>query len=168
MPTNTSQGRRRKAPPLILSRRQAIGRYKDKFPNASYGEIADHFNCTVDQARSAIKGWQSGELKRSRPRVKAKSVEVAKEKDADSLLDSQFHHSIAQLEADIKTPASERIAMLEKLTVIRKTLQQVSLQTHIKKADAIVFAAVVRRFKPDASDEDIIKIYHEIVAELKL
>lgn len=157
-----------KAPRLTIQLRQRIGKYKEKFPKATAQEIANEFHVTVNQVRSAIAAWQAGDLRRTKPRPKAKSIELVKEASADKLLENQYHTAIAQLEVDANLPADERVQLLDKLFSMRKTLQQVRLESHIKRVDATVFSALVRRFKPSASDEDVIAIYREVVEELKL
>jgi len=51
---------------------------------------------------------------------------------------------------------------------MRKTLQQINLENHIKKTDAGIIANIIRKFKPDAGDDDIIKIYKEAVELWKM
>lgn len=157
-----------KSPTIALSLRQKIGRYKSKNEKASYGEIAEKFNVSYNQARSACIAWKAGELKRSRPRGKAKEVEAVKSVPADKLLEKQYHHAVAQLEANDKLEADERIGLLDKLFSMRKKLQQVRLESHLKKVDSEIFTAVIRRFEPNATDEDVISIYRQIVEELRI
>lgn len=158
----------RKAPSIALSLRQKIGRYKEKNPSSTYGELAVKFNVSYNQARSACNDWQSGKLKRGNPRAKVKEVQEIKELPADELLEKQYHHAVAQLESNEKLAADERIPLLDKLFTMRKKLQQVKLESHLKKVDSEIFAAVIRRFNPAVSDEDIIAIYREIVEELRI
>lgn len=157
-----------KAPTIALSLRQKIGRYKSKNEKASYGELAEKFNVSYNQARSACIAWKEGLLKRSSPKSNIKAVEAEKELPADELLEKQYHHAVAQLQANDKLPADERIAMLDKLFSMRKKLQQVKLESHLKKVDSEVFTAVIRRFEPHATDEDVIAIYRQIAEELRL
>ena len=157
-----------KAPQMPISKRQKIGKYKEKFPNATANEIAAEFNVTTNQVRSAVKAYQAGDLRRTKPRPKKVSIEKAMETPADKLLENQYHVAAAQLETETNIPADERIGLLKDLFAMRKLLQQVRLESHIKRVDAVVFAALVRKFKPEAVDEDIISIYHELINELKL
>lgn len=158
----------KKSPTIALSLRQKIGRYKAKNPKATYGELSQKFNVSYNQARSACIAWQSGELKRSRRKSDAKDVEAEKMTPADKLLEMQYHHAVAQLQANDKLAADERISLLDKLFTMRKKLQQVRLESHLKKVDSEIFAAVIRRFEPNATDEDVISIYRQIVEELRI
>lgn len=159
----------KKTPALSLSLRQRIAKYKERNPLAKISEVADQFNVTYDQARKAVADYKKGLLNRSKPRKK-KSIDLseAMETPADKILEIQYHTAAAQLEISSDLAVDERIAMLDKLFTMRKTLQQVRLENHIKRVDASVFSALVRKFKPDADDEEVIKYYREIIEELKL
>jgi hypothetical protein len=151
-----------KTPALKRFKRLEIARYKRKFPAASIREIADTFEVTYNQARTAIIMDSKGELLRVKPRQKPGDVIKIKESDsADNILEKQYHHAAAQLESDMTIAVDQRIEMLGKMFFMRKTLQQVRLQNHIRRTDAGILAVIVRRYNPDATDEDIIAIYHE-------
>jgi transposase-like protein len=149
-----------KSPKLSLSTRQAIGRYKSKYPTATIGEIAGKYNCTYAQARNAIEQYKEGKLNRERPRKKDVS-KILQENNSVDLFKKQFDLSLAFLEKDETMPVGERVMLLDKLAGINKTLQQISLQNHLKRTDAEFIARIIRRYEPQASDDRIIKIYHE-------
>jgi hypothetical protein len=158
-----------KAPQLAHSKKLEIARYKKKFPTASIVEISLHYNVTYDQARRAIMQDQAGELRRTKPRAKKADVEkIIEVHDMDSLLEKQFHFALAQLERDATIAVDERVSLLDKLFSSRKILQQVRLESHIKRADSVIIAQIVRRFEPDASDERIIAIYKEELEKWKI
>lgn len=158
----------RKAANIAKSTKIAIGRYKERNPSASIREVADKFNVTYDQARNSINKWKEGKLKVTPARLKRKKIAEAQELPTDLLLEKQYKTLLAQLDSDDKMPADARAQMLEKLFQMRKTLQQVKLESHLKKTDAQVFSALVRKFNPCASDEDVITIYREVIESLKL
>lgn len=159
---------RRKAPQLTLAKRQQIGRYKEKFPTATIAVIAEQFNCSYNQARNAINDYKSGKLHRTKPRAKYKSIEEVKEKyTPDELLELQFHKSLAHLEKDAQIATDERIKLLEMLFSMRRILQNIRLESHIKRVDAGVIKEIIRKFIPDATDESVIKIYLEAVERWK-
>lgn len=129
--------KRRKANTLTLQRRQQIGRYKEKFPTATYGEIAEKFNVTYNQARNACNDFKAGKLHRTRPRPKPKPVRDIVEKfSADELLERQYHTAVAALESNINIAVDERIKLLESMFQMRKILQNLRLEAYIKRADA--------------------------------
>ena len=145
---------------LPHSTRVAIGKYKDKYPNATIGEIAGKYKCTYAQARNALQQYKAGMLNRERPRKQDVSKILRDNKSSD-LFQKQFDLSLAMLEKDDRMPVGDRVVLLDKLAGINKTLQQISLQNHLKRTDAELIARVIRRYEPEASDETIIKIYHE-------
>lgn len=157
-----------KSPALSLHKRQTIGKHKDKFPKATIADIAKQYNVSYNQAYKAVKDWQAGDLHRTRPRPKPLKLAESLKIPADTLLETQYHTAVAGLNSNDKLAVDERVGLLDKLFAMRKTLQQVKLEGHIKRADAVVIAAIVRKFKPEASDEDVIAIYREIMTELKL
>jgi len=152
-----------KAHKMTLNTRRAIGKYKEKYPNATIGEIAGKYNCTYNQARNAIDQYNDGQLNRERPK-KPDVSKILASNSGEELFQKQYNLSLAWLEKDETMPAGERIMLLDKLAGINKTLQQISLQNHLKRTDAELIARIVRRYEPEASDEQIIKIYHEELA----
>lgn len=152
-----------KAHKMPLSTRQAIGRYKEKYTDATVGEIAKRYKCTYNQARNAIEQYKAGKLNRERPK-KPDVSKILESSNPDELFGKQYSLALAQLENDKGMPVGERIMMLDKLSGINKTLQQISLQNHLKRADAEFIARIIRRYEPEASDDRIVKIYHEELA----
>ena len=61
----------------------------------------------------------------------------------------------------------EKVYLLDKLSSIKKKIQAVDLKTHIKSVDARVIAEIIRRFEPDATDEDILNIFYEALEKCK-
>jgi len=154
---------------LTLQKRQRIGRWKEKFPNASYHEVANEFNCTYEQARRAALDYKAGKLHRTKSRQKPADVAaIMNTQDMDALLEKQYHLALAQLEADKKISVEERVKLLDDLFSMRKTLQQLKLESFIKRADAGVIKIIVKMFKPDATDDEVIKIYLEATETWKI
>jgi replication initiation and membrane attachment protein DnaB len=155
--------RKIKAPALKIYKAKQIARYKENNPKVSIRAIADKYQVSYEQARNAIKRSKEGRL--GKIQTRSKKIKTDKIKAAnpepDSLLEMQYHQAVAQLEADQDMPADQRIALLDKLFSARKILQQVRLESHIKKTDAAIIAGIIRRYEPDASDERVITIYRE-------
>lgn len=161
--------RQKKASPLPIQKKQQIGKYKEKFPTASYHEIADNFNITYNQARSACVDYRAGKLHRTKPRPKPKAIdEITDTFSADELLERQYHKAVAALESEKNLTVDERIKLLESLFQMRKILQNLRLESFIKRADAGVIKVIIKRFLPDATDDDVIKIYLEAVERWKI
>jgi len=153
---------------LPRATRQRIGVFKRRNPNANYWEIADKFNCTYDQARRACHDYEAGKLTRSAPKAKPIDTDIVSTgKTADQLLESQFEYALVSLDLDKDIRIDSRVQYLDKLFGMRKTIQQVKLESHIKRLDATIIGAIIRRYEPDASDERIIEIYKEEFVKLK-
>lgn len=165
-------GRRQKSVSLKHSTRLAIVQYKRKNPGASLRFIADNFNVTYNQAKYAVEQDKLGKLLKTRHRSSQKvntEIEVLKDNcTADELLERQYHTAIATLEKNSGMAVDERISLLDKLFDMRKILQQVRLESHIRRTDAGIIALIVKRFIPEATEEDIIKIYREAAEQWKI
>ena len=159
----------RKAQKLTRQKKLAIGKYKNKNPKATYYEIAETYGCTYEQARSACVAFKAGELTRIKSRVKNSDIdEIVESQTADELLEGQYHTAVAQLQAETRILVEDRVKLLESLFAMRKILQQLRLESFIKRADAGVIRIIIKKFLPDASDDDVIKIYLEAVERWKM
>lgn len=154
---------------LTVLEKIKIGKHKEKFPEITNTNLAVLFNCTYDQARRAVIQYNKGMLNRGQKRVKSKKTEeIKKDKTPDEIFSSQYHTSLAALESDIQIQAIDRITCLEKLARVRKIDQSIKLSNHIKRADADIIAALIRRYVPEATDEMVISIYREEFAKLQV
>lgn len=158
--------KRVRAPQLKRQTRIKIGEYKEKNPDVNMREIADLFNCTYDQARTAIEKYFDGSLIKKRKKTEP-AVEIDLNKEPTEIFEKQYRTALVQLDNNKDLPADQRVFLLEKLTKVQKSIQSVKLQNHIKKTDADIIAIIIRKFKPDASNEDIIMIYEEALATWK-
>lgn len=160
---------RKKAAKLTRQKKIAIGKFKDKNPKATYYEISDTYSCTYEQARSACVAYKKGELTRVKSRAKTADVdEILENQTADDLLEKQYHTAVAQLQAETKLSVEDRVKLLSSLFSMRKILQQLRLESFIKRADAGVIKIIIKKFLPDCTDDDVIKIYLEAVERWKM
>lgn len=158
-----------KAIHLSRNQKMKIAKYAENNPNASMVDIAKEFKCTYNQVVYALKLYREGRLHANKPKTRKKNVEVIiTERQPEDIIANQFHRSLAELEADSRINVNDRVVMLDKLVSMRKTLQQIKLENHIKKTDAGIIALIVRKFLPDATDDDVIKIYREAVELWKM
>lgn len=150
---------------LPLSTRQAIAKFWSNNPSYTAAEVAAANNCTVAQARY-LKQLDDVDALKKPIRKKGRRVVLRAmvDSDTDELLRKQLKYALAQLEADENINVLERVALVEKCSTIRKITQQTELAGHLKRTDASIIAAIIRRFEPDASDEQVITIYREEVA----
>ncbi len=150
-----------KANKLVISTRQRIGKYKEENPDTTLAELAAKFNCTFNQARKAVADWNEGTLRR--PAVRKQTIKIDTDSNSDEIIERQFHLAVCQLEADSEMTVETRINLVEKCIKIRKILQSLRLERHIKRADAVLFGIIVKMYEPDASDDRIIEIYNQAV-----
>lgn len=152
--------KKQKAPMLAAATQRRIGIFKDKNPRVTYTELAKQFNCTYSQAVHAALQYKKGYL--GKPRLRRKSIEnIKQEYDALEILRRQVHTALAHLESEAKLAVSERMSLVAQAVGILKTLQTIEITGHIKRNDAAIIVQIIRRFKPDASEEDSIIIYRE-------
>ena len=158
-----------KSPALLKSTRIRIGKFKNDNPDVSFEDLANKFNCTYSQARSAVVAFNKGELKSVRKRaVSAKKVqEIADSTLPDDSLKEEYEYTLNAIRADKKIEPAQRVVLLDKLISMRKTLQVLSLANHLKRADAELISMIIRRFEPTATDERVIQIYNEELAKLR-
>jgi hypothetical protein len=113
--------------------------------------------------------WQSGVLRRSRPKARPKDIsELVASHSADELLEMQYHKSIAALESNHNLATDERIKLLESLFAMRKILQALKLENHIKRVDCCIIKLIIKKYAPEVTDDEVIKIYLEAVEKWKL
>lgn len=153
-----------KANKLVLSKRQSIWKYKEKNADTTIQELAQKFNCTINQARKAVEDGRAGKLTRTKiTKNKAIYTEETMNQNPDILLEKQFNIAVAELDADTTLDVESRINLLSKCINIRKTLQSLRLERYIKRADSVLFGIVIRMYEPEASDDRVIEIYKQAV-----
>lgn len=149
---------RPKARALPISTQRTIARYKEAHPKVSYVQLAKIHACTYEQAREAHKRLLRGELKDRRGRAMRSNRPSG---DISGTFRALIDKAVTALDSDRSITAIELVALLDKVASILRVEQQISLQGHLKRADAALIAAIVRRYQPEATDEDVIRIYQE-------
>lgn len=154
-----------------LSRKEmeTIGRWKDKNPQASFVEAAEKHGVSYDQARNACMKFSKGELKRANIPAKKKSskVIIPNVTSSDVSLIEIYNSVLIEIQSAEDMEYGEKVYLLDKLSSIKKKIQAVDLKTHIKSVDAKVIAEIIRRFEPDATDEEILNIFYEALEKCK-
>lgn len=159
-----------KSLPLSDDQKRLIISYAQQNPHVKKSDVCRHFNITRNQYEFALKKYNEGMLYKTKPRkrVRRKPIEdLVQESSPEELLNKEFAVAVAQLHTDVQLDAGQRIDMLSKLVSTRQTMQRISLQAHIKRADAELFGILVRIFKPDATDEEVIRYYTQAYEEYK-
>ena len=139
-----------------------IGKWKEKNPNASFTEVASIFDCSYDQARDACGKYCAGETKRTQPEKNSKPVETGDASEIDV-----YSATLKEVQNDVNMDAKTKVGLLDKLLSIKKKLQSIELTSHLKSLDSEVIAAIIRRYEPDATDEEVIKIFLEELEKCK-
>lgn len=161
--------RKPKAPSLTIQLQRRIGAWSEKNPAVSVTKVASSFNVTVAQARYAIEQYRLGALGTKPTKPKQADVSAVVENRTEiEIMEQTAKLLLASLSVDKNLTINDRVKMLSDLSSVIKTTHNLSLTNHIRKADALVIASIIRRFKPDASDNDIIRIYAEEVEKCKL
>ena len=155
-----------KAHKLPISTQRAIAKRKEADPTLPAGELARIYHCTANQVYSALQRHRAG-LLRDRRGSKAKRIAPHQEGDAIADFVRLSHTTIATLTADRSISALEMVPLLDKLAGILKTGQQMQLHSAIRGTHAGVIATIIRRYQPDATDTDIIRIYKESLEACK-
>ena len=94
------------------------------------------------------------------------SIAGEERQSADQILEEQFLNACELLET-ATLAVDSKIQLIEKCYNMRKTIQQLRLEKHIKQTDATLIGIMVRMFEPEASDDRIIEIYKEAYAMYK-
>jgi hypothetical protein len=101
-------------------------------------------------------------LKRKQAPKKTKDIEaIIQEKTTEEIIEDQYKFAAAQLVTIKDMPVENRTALIEKFINIRKSIQHVKLESHIKRIDANIIASIIRRYEPEADDDRVIKVYRE-------
>lgn len=147
-----------------------IAIYKSAHPEISHAKLAKKFGVEVYQARYAIKKYaEDTELMRGTKKgmhVAAKMLHDST--DEVELMKQQLQLCLNELEVNQKITVKVRLDLLYKASRIRQFVQSVELEAHMNRADAELIARIVRRYTPNASNDDVIKIYNEEIAKWKM
>lgn len=153
-----------KAHKLPVSTQRKLAIYKQRHPRTTYVQLQTMFNCTYEQARAAHQRYLAGELgERRRPSSRGP---LAPSGQPIAELELLVDIALQKLKKDAKKiDVAEMVALIDKISGALRTQQQMSLASHLKRSDAAIIAAIVRRYVPTATDEDVIRIYHEVRLE---
>lgn len=150
-----------------------IALYKALHPKTTYAFLEQKFSVPMHVVRYAIQKYAEfslqAELMKSTKKGRIIQSEfVADNIDQIAILKKQLNFCLAMLENENKLALASRIDLLYKAMRIRVHIQQIELESHLKRTDALLIAAIIRRFKSNATDEEIIKIYNEEIEKIKI
>jgi len=160
--------RKTKAPILSVQKRLKIAKYADKYPDMRLTDIAEIFHVERNQVDYAIKQYKEGKLGTKPPAKSGKKTEeLTKEFTPLQLVEQQAHKVIAELTLEKGFALVDKVKLLGEITAVIKSVHQLSLTNHIKRADSVLIGMIIRRFLPDATDSDIVLIYQEELTKCK-
>ncbi len=162
---------RKNANQLTASKKRKI--YKLFYEkDATIPQIAEYENVTYWQVyrivngQTKIDGSARSDKGSSRSAV-GKDGDIIEAKwsidDFKDLDDFQLFLLMSALEdaATSKLSPSAKVALVKDIEIVQTKITQRQLKGNIKRPEAEVIARIIRRFKPDATDVDIINIYTE-------
>lgn len=147
---------------------KAIALYKANNRHMTHQGIADRFNVKEHQVRYAIKKYAEDAntiVGTKKGREIASRALAHFGKDVETL-SHQVSLCIQQLETE-EIALSSRVELLAKIANIKAKLTDFELQKHLKRVDASLIQMLIRKFKPEADNEEVIKIYNEVYNEWK-
>jgi hypothetical protein len=151
-----------------LAKKIAI--WKSNHPEATLADLAKKFSVKEHQARYALQKHAEGsELLRGTKKGQHLAAQMMQSENDDlDVMKTQLQLCAGILETDQRLKITKRVDLLYKMSRIRQFLQSVDLEAHIKRADAEIIVRIIRRFMPEASNDDAIKIYNEELAKWKV
>lgn len=155
---------KRTALPDSTKRKVAI--FCESNPKVKQIDVARKFGISVNQVIYACEQYRTGKLGLKYKRVK-KPADVVINSTPEELLQQQYHLALAEMDTHKQLPVETRVNLLDKIIGMKKTLQSMELQAHIRRVDAELIGIIIRKFKPSATDDEVIKIYHEAYTEFK-
>lgn len=145
-----------------------IASWKSVHPELSIKELAEVFDISPAQARYSLQKYSDFSLmqntKKGRQIVSGIISDVI---DEESVIKSQMNTILSTLETDMDMAVSSRLNLMNQYLTLRTKVTNLTLQKHLKGIDAELVARIIRRFKPKATDEDVIKIFNEEMSILK-
>lgn len=80
--------------------------------------------------------------------------------DPDDFLKFQTMRTLEKLNSSTLQP-EDSVKALKDCSKILSDIHNREMQRHIKRGDAEIISRIIKRYVPDATDEDVIKIYSE-------
>jgi hypothetical protein len=109
---------------------------------------------------------ESKKLKAERTVTEMPDVDYSDFPSFEKFLEHEITVVISQLN-EKKVTIEKRTFILNKLADINKKLKAQLVESHLKNPDARIIISLMRRMKPDISDEEIIRIYKEESERIK-
>ncbi|TAK59422.1 MAG: hypothetical protein EPO24_07745 [Bacteroidetes bacterium] len=128
--------------------------------NLSYWQV---YNCIAGRSKSNYRPRRDKGQRRKfgAPIDDAENpTDLSAFSDPDDFLKFQTLRTLEKINSST-LPPEESVKALKDCSVILKDIHNREMQNKLKRGDAEIIAQLIRRFKPDASDEEVILIYSE-------
>lgn len=148
---------------LSIMKMKQIAAWKSVHPELSHEQLAEIFECTPAQARYALQKYaELGEMAMATKKGKKVLSSLIKDYvDEDEILDKQIKEILSQLEVETNIAVSTRLQHIKDVLIIKEKAQKLKLEKHLRGIDSDIVAEIIKKFMPDATNEDIIKIFNE-------
>jgi predicted transcriptional regulator len=158
--------KRKKTAPEVM---KSIAVWKSNHPEETMNQLSDRFGLPDHKIRYALEKYAEGAelMKNTRRGRNDASRYIAGRGDDIDLMRGQLDICIAELDTAKNMAVSTRLDLLYKAMRIKSYLQDIDVSKHIKSTDAQLIARIIRRFIPEATNEDVIKIYKEELLKWK-
>jgi hypothetical protein len=163
--------RRRKANKISDKKRLQIAKWREKNPTASYKFLADKFNVTYEQARTACKKFKDGDLGapklRRTNKINAKIEAFAKDGDYKALIKDMFNEALVKVSEQEDLVPEQLLKITQELIKTQRQLLAIDLYTQIKSPDVDKVCKLVRLVDPTLTDAKIIELWHTVTELIK-
>ncbi len=149
-------------------RMKQIAAWKSTHPDMTLKDLSKLFEVSEARVRYALQKYSDFALmqntKKGRQIVGSLISDVIREED---VIKNQISTILSELETSTDMVVSTRLKLMNEYLTLKNKVTALTLQKHLKSIDADLIARIIRRFKPSASNEDIIKIFNEELAKAK-
>ncbi len=162
-PIPPAPGTRPRSARLTDAERAHVAQYITDNPDLSDRVVALHMGVTAPQVRHAREQAARGEIRVRQNGLKGapKARTIMQQRSVNELLQEQLHFGMAQLAEAEKIPAGDRINLCGAAARTQRVMLATRLEGHLKTTDAGTILELVRIFVPDATEDQVIRYYHE-------
>jgi len=140
-----------------------IAVWKSNHPEATHEQLAERFNVDVHKVKYALEKFaeRAELLNNTRKGIRIKSRIIAGSITDTEILKTQLNLCLAELENNQEMNINSRMDLVAKAMRVKSQLQAIEIESHIKRFDAALIKAIIKRFNPAVTDDDVIRIYNE-------
>ncbi len=139
-------------------------------PDLHLSEVAKKFGVSYNSVRYAITKYSKdiGIIKIASKKEKQNAAKIlSSHLSEEEILNDQLKLILGEIKVSDNLSLTARLDLNVKYLNLKKRVQAIELSSHMKRADAELISAIIRRFFPEATKDDIIKIYREELEKIK-